>query len=164
MGMIVLFVCSLVFTSCSKQETILAESLEETAFIIEKRNFVLPIGYENKSEGEIELYFNNLDVDGFDALEKSFQVRAYLVKIGKLELVTGEMLEGALYSDVDLSKYLTEREEIAMSDFKPTIDNSRNEYRVFCGPSGWCSTPVFQIWRRCNNTYYGFCSYGCNYF
>jgi len=158
-------VFSLVFTSCSKQENVIAESVELSEQTVAKRNFVLPVGSENLSDEELDSYFSNLTPDLADRLETSYFVQEYLTHINKLNLVKRNMDSGSLYADVDLAKYLSEQELSAMSNFQPKVVEARCSYKVGCYYSGgaWCSnsTPYLQVWRRCNGTYYGFCSPNC---
>lgn len=156
---------SMVFVSCTKQEIIVADSIESNEFDIQKRYFVLPYGYETKTKEEVAAYVSNLSQENFEELERSYIVKSYLKTIDKIELVTRDLVSGDLYSEVNLENYLSERELSLMSQYHPEEEASRCDVRISCNYSTWwCNSvrPYFHVRRKCNGQYYGFCANNCN--
>lgn len=155
---------SIVFSSCTKVEPVLSDAVEEPEFIEEKRNLALPMGYDKLSEAELDAYFSNLGSEELQTLEDNYQIKAYLIHINKLDLVNRDLTHGSNYSEIDLSTYLTEREQTALTDFVPALETSRCKYMVNCYKNRWwCpwNVPYIQIWKYCGGGYFGVCSNGC---
>lgn len=150
----------LIFTSCSKQETIISESVAPTETLSGKKiDLALPVGFENHSETQLEAYFSELKPVELEALAISYKVKSYLTHLNKVDVVQGNMIFGELYANVDLTNYLTERELAAMADFVPAEDYSRCPTLLSCYTnSPWCRSNLdLAIYRRCNGSYYGYC-------
>lgn len=124
----------------------------------------MPIGFELKSETEKLAFFESLTYEESKALEVNYTVKEYLASIKKLDVVTNSMKNGTKYSELNLSTYLNKSELKGLKSFKTIVSSAACSYQIYCGPSGWCSTPYFHIRRNCNGSYYGFCTSSCSYF
>lgn len=148
------------FTNSSISTPEIANAIEESTSV---SHYVdMPIGHEQWTRGEFEDFIDNLTPEMESELIKSHHVKSYLKEINKYDAVLKDMAKGSLFSEVELSKYLTEKQIADMSYFKfveaknSTAPNCQNTM-VSCRSAGTACTSTtryIQKWWSCTWCYY----------
>ena len=130
------FVIMTVFlSSCQKEkDEIIQETLTSANIETEQKDlFLMPFGFDELSE-ELQIeYFESLTTEDFEKLAENHRIGAYLESIDQLENVTNNLMSnGLLFTDVDLSKVLTDTQLNEMSTYNYDEIQSR-------GVCGWWS-------------------------
>ncbi len=132
----------------------------------------MPNGHQDWTQEKFEKFIDNLTPEIETALIKSHQVKSYLEHINKYDDVVNDMAKGSLFSEVDLSKYLTEKQMVNMAyfDYVETDNNSAAfncNIMVSCRSAGTActaNTRYIQRWYRCTSFggyYYEVCRSSC---
>lgn len=177
-----LFLAMAFMVSCSQDEAL--ESLENTVDQAVAKQMILPLGYAQKGDAEIQAYMDNLDDEAYAQLFEHTRVGYYLESIGLREKVEAGMQEGDLYHDLDLTQVLTEKQVKELKQFTSNQFTSATrpcgswhysgtEYR--CIKWGYITLPygggtyygckqygyTCVYWRSCSNWPYKQYKYGC---
>lgn len=155
---------TLFFSSCSKQDNSIQETVETVEMFGEKTDMTMPIGFERLSEEEQSNYFKSLTPELVGSLEKSFLIRSYLVHINKLNQVIGDMASGSIFAEVDLTKYLSENEITRIGSFVPnTMDHSSRCITIeYCAWNSWCTNRYTLFLKRCDGSWFAVCNDSCS--
>jgi len=137
----------------------IANAIEESS---SASYYDMPIGYDQWTQEEFEDFVDNLTPEMESELIKSHHVKSYLKDINKYDDVLKDMVKGNLFSEVELSKYLTEKQIKDMSSFKfIETENSTttmcHNTMVSCRPAGTActsNTRYIQKWWNCRWCYY----------
>lgn len=90
------------------------------ADVQEYEYFSLPKGYEEKNETELVEYFQSLTIEEKSTLQENYRIKAYLESIGKLTKVETDMKKGDLFTNFQLKNYLSYKELVNLTTFKPS--------------------------------------------
>ena len=178
---LVLLLVMTLMVSCSQDKAI--ESIEDSTNSAVAKELILPLGYAQKDQEEIQAYMESLDEEAFGALMEHTRIAYFLEEIGIREKVEKTMEEGDLYSGLDLTTILTDAQLKSMKMF--TTDQYRPSTRP-CGqwhyngtvhkcvewvrywqhPYGYlyyCARygTTCEYWRSCSNWPYIQYRYGC---
>jgi len=151
--------CTFLFVSCEKEGTNLAEtdlstdSQEVTEKYMQNRIAILPVGFDINSGEEVETYFSELNKQQTYELEEHTRIGFFLEEIGLREQVEEDMQIGDLYTDVNLSLYLSkdQLESLESSDILQFRNDGycgswqNDGFQTFCGE--------FTIFGLCIGTY-----------
>jgi len=128
----------------------------------------MPIGFEEASEVETIAFFDNYNRELEIQLVESFQVKQYLKHINKLDNVIEDMKAGSLFSEVNLTNYLTEKEISNMDSFEVNAEVSNSssmschDTMEYCYSRNCNGKSKYQIWWSCYyQWYYKICSNTC---
>jgi len=95
-----------VFLSSCQQKEILETTQKDATK--QEEVLILPKGYDkNLSEEEIVEYFSNLTTNEYNKLVENNRIVSFLFSIDKLNEIDKELIYGQLFTDIDLSAYLT---------------------------------------------------------
>jgi len=113
---VMLLLCTLVFTSCSKSYI---ESNEITNEMLDGKSLILPEG----TEDDVAITFiNNATVDQIAKMEENYRLTYFLAKEGKYGEVVKTLAEGDNLADVELSNFLNKRQLEDLSDYSANTD------------------------------------------
>lgn len=122
----------------------------------------MPIGHDQWTKEEFEDFIDNLVPEMESKLIKSHHVKSYLLEINKYDDVLKDMRKGSLFSEVELSKYLTNKQILDMSNFKYVESEEFasagcHDSMVSCRSAGTACTSslrYIQKWWNCRWCYY----------
>lgn len=169
-GIILTFLMSYMISSSMTSNAVTTTEkpipIEETST---KQYFEMPIGNEQWTKAEFTDYIDNLTPEVESELIKSHHVKSYLQAINKYDDVVKDMTKGSLFSQVELSTYLSKKQIVEMSSFKFNSANSSSfgcqNVMLSCVAAGTACTSTtryIQTWYNCWLCYtYRICRSSC---
>jgi len=130
-SLIILGMATVFLSSCTEKDIPKPESLQTLMEAQQQLKIFLPGSIDAKNQDEIKAFVKNTSLTDLQQYQKDAIIHEYLVDLNKTELIINDykdLLES--YSDLDLSKYITD-EEIEILDkklhkIKDTQINSRD--------------------------------------
>ncbi len=144
-SLLVILTVSVFLTSC--EQDLISANEQFSTDIVEGR-YLLPKGLELEAN-ELEVFLENATKSDLDNMAESANIAHYLIEIGKFREVYNSIDDNQLYTDIDLSLYLNNKElkEFAAFSYRESIES---RYWVQCYWSNCTSTiSSFQYGRCC---------------
>jgi len=145
LSLLTVFTISVFLSSCEQDYVNTNDPIETITNVAAKTEavYILPHGYDDLSQKQINEYVESLDESTTELLVESRKVAHYFKYLDKFELLYNNAKDGDIFDNNTLDKYLSKEETEGYSQFEIPAETDNQYNKKGCSCSSWSTVSTW---------------------